>query len=146
MWVVTTFSGEVKSECVDANQEWSPFSNYAKRKSVELMFPPGVHADWERVRIAFPAALHEEAERHAVKSPLAQWAPLPAWHLAGYADTLDQFPEAVKQQRYVPVLASNCPGAARLAQVPLANQTVLKMQPIDLSAGLVLCPNYISWN
>lgn len=146
MWVVTTFSGEVKSECIDSNQEWSSFSNYAKKKSVELMFPPEAYADWERTRIAFHAALHGEVERHAVKSPLAPWAPLPAWHLAGHADTQEQFPEAVKQQQYVPVLPSNCPGAAWLAQVPLASQTVLKKQPIVLSSGLVLCPKYIAWN
>lgn len=68
MWVCS-FSGEVKCECVDSNQEWSPLSNYAKNKSAESMFPPEVYADWARVHIFLHAALHEEDERHAANPP-----------------------------------------------------------------------------
>lgn len=51
------------------------------------------------------AALHVEVGTEAVKSLLSLNGPvlLTSCH-TGYADTLAQFPDVVKQQHYVPVL------------------------------------------
>lgn len=135
MWVCS-FSGEVKSECVDSNQQWCPLSNCAKNKSAESMFPPELYADWARVHIFLHAALHEEVERHAVNPPWLWmgWS----WRHASHADTLAQFPEAVKHQQYIPLLPLI---PLELSdQVPQASRTVLKVQSIDLPSGIVVCP------
>lgn len=144
MWVAS-FSGEVKSECVDSNQEWSPLSNYAKKKTAELIFPLEVYARWERVHTVLHAALHVEVERHAVKSPLALngLVYLPDTMSYRHPSSVSWSSEATAACPCAPI---NCPGAQWLAQVPRASQTVLKMQSTDLPSGIVGCPKCISWN